>query len=145
MNRVACELLEPSADHLLMEYDGIPFTGVAVEYAPNRAVLAEVPYVNGQRSGCATEWTESGQILREQHFAFNSLHGKSREWFENGALRSEGDYEIAICKNKKEWDEMGNIVNEFHLKESDPQFKTLTLLRNTYKSCLLYTSPSPRD
>jgi len=133
MDRVSYEFLEPSADHLLMEYKGVPFTGIAVEYAPNQAILAEVSYVNGQRSGRAIEWTESGHVFRDQHYKFDSLNGISREWFEDGRPRTEAEYELGICKSKKEWDATGKIATDFHLAESDPQFKTLLQLRKTYK------------
>src|SRR5882724_10573046 len=132
MDRISFESLEPSADHLLMEHNGIPFTGVAVEYGPNQAVVAEVSYVNGQRSGCAREWSTSGRVLRDRNFRFDSLDGESREWAEDGTLRVEAVYELGICTRKKEWDGAGKLVVDFHLAESDPQFKTLFLLR---KNC----------
>jgi len=115
-----------------MEYNGAPFSGIAVEYTSNQKLLAEVSYVNGQKNGRAIEWTESGGILRDQNFRFDSLDGISREWFEDGTLRSESEYELGICKRKKEWEATGAVVMDFQLKESDPQFKTLLHLRNAY-------------
>lgn len=132
MNEVSFDDLEPSEDHLVLEYRGVPFTGLAVECDGANRRIAEVPYVDGQRSGIAREWSGSGQLLSEREFVLNSLHGKARAWFEDGREKSQATYELGICTEKQEWSPLGELTSDYRLTESDPQFKTLVQLRELY-------------
>lgn len=132
MNEVSFDDLEPSEDHSVLEYQGVPFTGLAVERDGANRRIAEVPYVDGQRCGVAREWSESGLLLSERGFLLNSLHGQVRAWFGDGRKKTEATYELGICTAKQEWDALGALTSDYRLAESDPQFKTLERLRELY-------------
>jgi antitoxin component YwqK of YwqJK toxin-antitoxin module len=137
MNEVSLDDLEPSEDHTVLEYQGNPFTGLAVEFDSANRRVAEVPYVDGQRSGIANEWSRTGQLLSERGFLLNSLHGAVHAWFEDGRDKCKATYELGICTAKQEWNALGELVADYQLTESDPQFKTLVWLRK------LYARPQP--
>ena len=49
----------------------------------------------------------------------------------------------SICQKAKKWlDENKIVYTERHIVEANPSAEELKMW---YKSCLLYTSPSPRD
>ena len=55
-------------------------------------------------------------------------------------IRSEKDYEIKVVDYK------GNLISQFKMPERKRDFlKAMISLARLYESCLLYTSPSPRD
>jgi antitoxin component YwqK of YwqJK toxin-antitoxin module len=129
MATVEYEQLEPSEDHLLLIYEGNPFTGVAVEIDQEERLLSETTFIDGQRNGISREWARNGSLVREQHFKFDALNGKSLSWYETGSQKTEGIYELGICLQEKMWDANGDLVRDFVLEESSAQFGVLRKLR----------------
>ena len=129
MLKVDYEDLEPSEDYLVMEYEGMPFSGVAFEYGQNGEVITETNFVDGQKSGVSKEWSSSGILIREQSFLLDALHGPSREWYDNGKPKLDGVYELGVCVKEKEWDIQGNVTKDYAIDENGPQFLTLLKLR----------------
>ncbi len=132
MSEVSFDDLEPSEDHSVLEYQGVPFTGLAVEYGEAGSRIAETHFVDGQRCGTAKEWNATGRLIAEQGYLLNSLNGQARTWFEDGKQKSDATYELGICVAKREWDATGALTSDYRLAESDPQFKTLQRLRELY-------------
>lgn len=112
-----------------MLWQGRPFTGLAYEEDAAGNRIAEVSYLQGQRSGATRHWTPSGLLILEQSFAFDALHGEAREWYDNGACRSVGHFELGICKSQVDYSPSGEVVHEFVLHADSPQTKTLARLR----------------
>ena len=131
MIKVDYEQLEPSDDHLVLVYEEMPFTGIALEKSELGQMLTETSFVNGQRNGISKEWSDSNVLIREQHFVFDALHGQARQWHDNGQIWTEGLYELGICLHEKEWNECGEIVRDYQLNEACEQFRTLLLLRSS--------------
>lgn len=129
MARVEHEELEPSADYLLMMYEDLPFTGIAIETAPGGHVLAEVEYRDGQRHGYLRRWSPSGVLVCEQENRFGAVHGVLREWYESGQPKSESTYEFGVLLAKREWNENGDLQAEFTLDERSPEFGIVESLR----------------
>jgi antitoxin component YwqK of YwqJK toxin-antitoxin module len=48
------------------------------------------------------------------------LHGQRRSWHESGGVASEELFEHGVRLWGKEWDEAGNLIEDFGLQESDP-------------------------
>jgi hypothetical protein len=127
--RISFDQLEPSDDHLVLMYQGQPFSGTAIEN--DGGGVSETTYKGGQRNGLSKAWSPSGGLVREETFAFDALHGRSREWYEDGRPRKDGTYELGVCLSEKEWDSEGQMVRDFRLSEASPQFALLEKLRKS--------------
>jgi antitoxin component YwqK of YwqJK toxin-antitoxin module len=115
-------------EHEIETFNGILFTGIAVEYYPNGTPLSEVEHINGLRSGWTREWYQNGQIKLEQYFIRTVLDGIFREWHENGKLKTEKKVEEAIVVESKEWNQKGELLSEFNMDESHSLY---TLLKSS--------------
>jgi hypothetical protein len=60
------------------------------------------------------------------------LHGRKREWHEDGRLAADGEYEHGIVLWEKKWDERGALVDDYALRDADPDAQTLRLYRRLY-------------
>jgi antitoxin component YwqK of YwqJK toxin-antitoxin module len=131
MLRIDYEELEPSEDYLLELYQGQPFNGIAFELRQDGTLWTETSFKEGQKCGVSREWSPSGVLICEETLILNVLYGISKEWYDNGQPKSEGTYEFGICINKKEWDENGNLINDYTLDAKSPEFSTLEKFRNS--------------
>lgn len=113
-------------------YGDRPFTGTAFNTYADGSPMSESQYEDGLFHGTARGWWESGQLEAEGSFVFGGLHGKARKWHANGQLSEEEEYEHATLIRSKKWDEAGNLIKDYELKESDPGYKSLLIARKAY-------------
>ena len=72
--QIDLEALEPSDDYLELLFNGIPFSGVAVE-KKGIFIISRTEFVNGMKCGFSQEWFANGNLLRQQLFYNDVLHG----------------------------------------------------------------------
>lgn len=134
MKRVPTESL--TYNDGLMWFEGEPFTGIGYSLNVNGDVDEESEYRNGLKWGLARVWYLPGKLFQERQLFMGTLHGKEREWYPSGQLKEEGDYELGFAVRRKRWDEDGELLEDFQLKETDPKFKRLERFRQIYKDDL---------
>src|SRR5262245_47083634 len=100
--------------------DDKPFTGVGFALHPDGWLQVETEYKDGLKWGTQREWFAADKLLTEAELKSGVVHGKQRFWHRNGKLAEEGEYEFGVPLRRKKWDEDGNLVEDFELKETDP-------------------------
>jgi antitoxin component YwqK of YwqJK toxin-antitoxin module len=110
--------------------DGERFTGTADEKWPDGSVRATQDYVDGMRHGKGREWSQTGQLLLEESFEYGGAEGLSRYWYENGQLKAERFNEYGFRVWHKEWDEAGNLIDDWRLTPDDPNYSSFVLRRD---------------
>ncbi len=133
MKRVLASELEYPGDGLYY-LDGEPFTGIAFNLAKAGWEKSQIEYRQGLLWGHTTEWYSPGLPMVDSNYFRGALHGRAREWHKNGQIAEDGEYEYGIVLWEKEWDEDGNIIKDYKLKESSRQHQALMLRRKTYGS-----------
>ncbi len=129
MDRVPYDRLDYPGEDGLHYYRGKPFTGIS--YQERNAVLAsEQEYRQGLAWGRGRTWFPSGAVASEHHSVEGVFEGLRRVWYENGSLMSEEMFEFGICVWRKRWDEEGELIEDYQLKKSDADYKTLQLFRS---------------
>ena len=109
--------------------DGVPFTGIGVEYYPDGRLRCEMSFENGIHQGQSRDWYPSGTMMQQADYRHNTLHGELTEWTESGRLIRRETYEFGICTANQGWDDDGNLVSEFRLTEDDPHYSILRMFR----------------
>lgn len=110
--------------------DGKPFTGVAYILEDNADwVQGEIEIKDGLESGVKREWWKPGKLMSEATWRGGALHGKLRSWHSNGQLDEEGEYEFGIPIWERTWDEDGELLEEYQLKEGEPNYAYLQKMR----------------
>ena len=117
------------SDYSFYTYEDQPFTGVAYENYPNGNLLAEDSYLEGVREGISKKWYTNGALEYEVYYQYGALHGLCKEWYESGALKSEFLYEYGIRIKGKSFDEDGNLIKDYHIKDDDPNIEILKKYR----------------
>jgi antitoxin component YwqK of YwqJK toxin-antitoxin module len=130
--RVATELLDFD-DEQIFHYEGVPFTGIAVEDEPGIGA-SEVPYVSGLQEGTARDWYPSGELRKEATFLRGVAHGRVSEYRADGSLESMKVYEYGVLLQASVSDSDGNITNTFTLSEDSPNFAILQRFRGRFGS-----------
>lgn len=102
---------------VLLVLDGKPFTGIAYEMSSQDTLWSEQCYEEGILSGLSRDWYLNGQLRSQTDYRWNRVHGHDREWFENGQLKSDAIVELGIAIRKQEWDEEGNLIKDYHIKD----------------------------
>jgi antitoxin component YwqK of YwqJK toxin-antitoxin module len=125
MQRVPESNLDYNAEEGIYYYGDRPFTGVTFTEYPNGSRMSETSYENGLFHGVSRVWRRTGQLEAETSCSFGAVHGTSRTWHANSQLEEEGEYEHAALIRSRKWDEAGNLVEEYRLKESDPAHASL--------------------
>jgi antitoxin component YwqK of YwqJK toxin-antitoxin module len=132
MDKVPIQTLEYPGDGLYYKA-GVPFTGVAITKDTHEGwVQAEEEYEDGLVCGMVRTWHAPDVPATEEVCAWGVRHGNYREWSESGQLLVEGYYQYGIRVSEKRWDENGKLVENYHLKETDPDFETLSLAKKAY-------------
>ncbi len=119
-------------DDRLYYHDDKLFTGVAFTQNKDGTLKCEVTYQNGLPWGPTKEWYPSGQPLVDSTLVMGALHGRAREWHANGQIAEDGEYEYGLTLWEKNWDENGQIVHDYQMKETDPDYQTLQRYRARY-------------
>jgi antitoxin component YwqK of YwqJK toxin-antitoxin module len=113
--------------------DDEPFTGVAVSLYEDGSPKSETEFKNGLKWGLERHWFAVDKLRYEAELQRGVVHGKERVWYPDGQLKEEGDYEFGITLRRKKWDEDGNLVEDFELKETDSNYNLLQTLRKIEK------------
>jgi antitoxin component YwqK of YwqJK toxin-antitoxin module len=111
---------------------GEPFTGFVFDLHDNGQLEVEQEFRDGFASGAARNYFESGNLEEESHWRGGVYHGLRRTWHQNGQLASEELFEWGGVLSRKRWDETGELVEDYWLQESDPEFATQQLYRSLY-------------
>jgi antitoxin component YwqK of YwqJK toxin-antitoxin module len=90
---------------------------------------AEEEYRDGLLSGGKRAWHRPGVLEQEAECAQGVFHGRVRQWHESGLPATDEVYEYGIRLRGQAWDESGNLVEEYTLSESDPDFDILQAFR----------------
>jgi antitoxin component YwqK of YwqJK toxin-antitoxin module len=138
MNRVNADEIELTNDYVYL-WDGRPFTGIAFELDDHENIVSEIEFRNGLQMGTTRAYYPKGRLKREAQYENATLHGFARDWNEEGLVTSEEEYERGICIRRKTRDSTGNLSISYELKETDPQFEILRLLR------MAKFAPPPRE
>jgi hypothetical protein len=141
MQRVPNEALDYTDEDLYF-YEDQPFTGISYFLGKDGWVNAEHEYRDGMRWGLSKGWFKPGSLEHEEQWSQGLLHGRHQEWHEGGRLAVEEMYEYGIRLYGKRWDEQGNLIEDFRISETDPNFDTLEMYRAAYKKAGL-DRPSP--
>jgi antitoxin component YwqK of YwqJK toxin-antitoxin module len=113
--------------------DDEPFTGLGVSHYEDGSLKSEIEFKDGLKSGLERHWFASGKLHSEAEMRRSVVHGKERVWYSSGQLKEEGDYEHGVTLRRKEWDEDGDLVEEYELKETDSDYSLLLQLRDIDK------------
>lgn len=114
--------------------EGAPFTGTAYATFPNGALENESEYRDGLPWGKSRSWDMDGSLFAESDMYRDALHGAAREWSPGGQLISETVAEYGVTLREREWDEQGNLLKDYELKEGDPDYTVLHEFRKLYGS-----------
>lgn len=97
-------------DEDLRTLNGVPFTGIAASYYPDKAIESTTPFVNGLPHGKCTEWFSGGTRRKEWHSLNGEAHGAYAEWFENGSVRISAKYAFGVEVEFQEFDANGKKI-----------------------------------
>lgn len=134
MHRIPLNSLDYHDDDRRFYLNDKLFTGVAFTLNKDGQLKSEVTYRDGQPWGATREWYRTGQPMVDSTYVMGQLHGRAREWHANGQLAEDGEYEYGITLWEKKWDENGRIIDDYQMKESDPDYQTLLHYRTFYGS-----------
>jgi antitoxin component YwqK of YwqJK toxin-antitoxin module len=132
MKRVPDDLIEYSDDGVYCLKDQ-PFTGVGFSLHKHGWLEKEVEYRGGAEWGMKRQWYAPSELSREAQMRAGVVHGKERRWHRNGRLKEERECEFGVVLERKNWDDDGNLIDHYKLKETDSDFKTLQKFREIYK------------
>jgi hypothetical protein len=111
-----------------------PFTGVSYSRYPNGKRETETEWRDGLNWGRTRHWYVDGLLLGDAQMERGVCHGPFKEWHPNGAIAEEGECEYGIVIWQKKWGVDGNLVDDYRLKKSDRQYKSLQQRRRVYGS-----------
>jgi antitoxin component YwqK of YwqJK toxin-antitoxin module len=106
-------------DTFVLDEDGKLFTGTSFENGPDGTLRAEQDWRLGRRDGMLREYSSSGRLLAEVPYKDGVLHGLGRWWHDNGQPAREKDVQAGTVLRRREWDEDGNLVDEYQLDAND--------------------------
>jgi antitoxin component YwqK of YwqJK toxin-antitoxin module len=129
--RVLEESLEYGDDGFY-RHEGELFTGTAFALSDEGWIETESEYREGVLWGTSRGWFGPDRLAYEHRNISGLQGGVGREWHENGRLAAEELYEHGIRLRGKRWDREGNLIEDYHLQETDPDFRTLQIYRDAY-------------
>ncbi len=115
-------------------YNEVIFTGTTYTEYSDGTLRSEAQYYNGLRWGKSKEWYKNGKLAAQSEFFMDVMHGIAQEWSLFGQLTSEIICEYGIVLHQREWDEEGNLKEEYILDEKSSDFSRLQNLRKIYRS-----------
>ena len=124
--------LEYNPETGLYHYQDTPFTGQAVEYFPDNTLSYEATFKNGLKDSIQKRWYPSGILDAVYHSLKGGGHGTNQEWYESGKIRKEEIIEFGVIIQTTEWDERGNVIEKYVLRESDPVHRILHVRRQKW-------------
>lgn len=120
----------------IMWLEGEPFTGIAEFRDAKGGLTGEYEYREGLKWGKSRAWYTPGVPFQEGEFFMGTGHGKHREWYRNGKLKEEVDYELGFVVRRKQWDEDGDLTEDYEIQETERKYKDLEKFRVHYKDAL---------
>jgi antitoxin component YwqK of YwqJK toxin-antitoxin module len=130
------DIAEDGGGQLL--YNGRPFSGIAYEYDEyTGAPLAVVGIRNGAKHGVWREWNSSGRMKLESYFCMGFRHGSWREWHDNGQILYEASWKCDLLVQRKQWNERGELTEEYHMLPGSPLHRTLEERRKEPFWCIV--------
>ncbi len=102
-----------------------PFTGIAFELFESGSLRTETKFEFGMENGESKEWYQNGQLKNDDNLKLGAKHGICKSWFEDGKPESISTYELGILTKKEIFDEEGNQIENFELKETDSNYQIL--------------------
>ncbi|WP_152033824.1 toxin-antitoxin system YwqK family antitoxin [Paracidovorax avenae] len=97
-------------DHYGFQYNGIPFSGIAVSYYGNGRLESRRSYLNGMVHGSGGWWYENGQKSQEWVSFAGMAHGPNIEWYENGVVSQKSYCEFGRVLDWIKYDKDGNEI-----------------------------------
>ena len=73
----------------IVNFNGIPFSGVVVTEYKNGGLAEKTAYKNGKKGGASEKYFDSGILSYKCNYTNGSKVDTSRTWWKNGNLRSE--------------------------------------------------------
>ncbi|MDV6169996.1 hypothetical protein R1T16_16275 [Flavobacterium sp. DG1-102-2] len=70
----------------ILNYKGLPFTGIIVEYYENGILLSEEEYKNGYKDGVNRGFYNNGQMEEECYIKYNRIIEHYKRWTSKGRL-----------------------------------------------------------
>ena len=87
--------------------------GLMKRYHENGQLQVEVTWTNGiQDDSEIISYHDDGSKARQVTRVNSSLNGEFFEWHKNGQLKKQGVYNENVPTIQKEWDEIGDLINE---------------------------------
>lgn len=114
-------------------WQGKPFTGIAYELNSAGKLINETSYVDGIEDGSEKLWYPNGQSESVIEVKWNRPHGKFQHWYEDGKIKYEGICELGYVVKRKEWDNKGNLLNEYSIENEPEKYKELLREREIFK------------
>ena len=114
-----------NTDIVYVQGEETPYTGIIEIKFPNGKTQALMAYKNGVMHGKGITYYPSGKVLSKGNYKNGVEDGINIIYYENGNMRSDENFIDGIPQGiSKTFYENGQVE---------------------YETCLLYTSPSPRD
>jgi antitoxin component YwqK of YwqJK toxin-antitoxin module len=129
MDRVPHDELLYDEEEGIYEHDGVPFKGISFRLAPGGWLESEQEFREGLPWGMGRTWFAPERLASESSSVGGVWHGVRREWHENGRLALEEMCELGVTLSRKRWNEEGQLIEDYHLQVTDPDYETLLMFR----------------
>src|SRR4051794_24209506 len=116
LDRVPGQDLEYRAEEGRDYYRDEPYTGMAFWLGINGQLRSEQQYRHGLAWGIGKKWHPTGILALEANSYRGVYHGICRRWHNNGKRAEESLYELGVCTSKRQWDENGTVISDYHLE-----------------------------
>lgn len=127
------DLVDEYPGYTFVTFQGKPFTGLGFETMDDGRTISETTYVDGAETGPYRTWYLNGQLESEGESRLNRLHGFFKEWHESGQLKAEGLIELGTLIWRKDWDEEGNLIEDYKIEDYPSRLKSLKSSRSLFK------------
>ncbi|BBO32891.1 hypothetical protein PLANPX_2503 [Lacipirellula parvula] len=116
--QVFYDQLEYSNDHIYL-FNGLRFTGTAVEFYANGTLLSELHFEAGLQHGITREYHPAGTNKLEVPYVHGLRHGIEREWHDDGTVYREMEFAYDVLMNSRTLTRDGTLLEEFHRGPND--------------------------
>ena len=107
-------------DHVIVHYEGEPYTGEVVSHDNEGRLIRLQTYVDGVSTGPYRRWWPDGALESEGTLSLGAHVGEWRSWHRNGQLAKHTFYTdrgTGVCGRK--WDKQGNLLQEYGTSPED--------------------------
>lgn len=96
------------------EYINGKKTGVYKEYYSTGQLKAEASFYNDKQNGMLIDYFENGKIKSKKSFKEGTIDGFSLFFYPNGKIQQYGLHENGTTTFYHEYDEQGNLIDDYH-------------------------------